>query len=148
MRSSISVALLIISIIIAIVSTFGASFASAHGAGLGVVQAAGGTGLLMALIVGLMGLAVKPSPMQRSNVVSVVAPTATLWPVYQHEADFFEGFIPGEEGFDAREVQTWEDTLPVSTVRDMAEPEDMPFVAQSFLRRGGQCTSTVYLRKG
>lgn len=149
MRNSISVILVLIAIMISIVATFTANIAIAHGADLGVVRLGGSTGLLLALIVGLMGLALKPTSAVRSNVVSVV-PTSTDWPIYTHEveADFFDGFIPGEEGFDARAVQTWADVMPVSTVREMAEHEELPFVVQPFLRTGAQCTGTMYLRKG
>jgi hypothetical protein len=150
MRNSISVALVVIAICISVVATFTANVAIAHGADLGIVRFGGSTGLALALVVGLMGLMLKPTPVVRSSVASVVMPMATSWPIYVHEvqADFFEGFVPGEEGFDARVVATWTDVMPVSCVRDMAGHEDLPFVARSFLRNGAQCTSTVYLRKG
>lgn len=60
MRNSTSISLVIISIIIAVVATFGGGIAQAHAAN-GFIAANGGFGLLAALLIGLLGIALKPA---------------------------------------------------------------------------------------
>lgn len=59
MRNSISVVLVVVAIATALASTFLGGAAQAHAAG-GFVQAGGGEGMLLALLLGLLGAAMKP----------------------------------------------------------------------------------------
>lgn len=59
MRNSISVILVVIAICIAVVSTFCGGVTEAHAAG-GFIAAGGGYGMIIALVLGLLGTALKP----------------------------------------------------------------------------------------
>lgn len=94
MRNSISVVFVVIAISLAVASTFGGGIAEAHAAG-GFVAANGGFGLLLAALLGLLGVAIKPSngPSKDQQIEAAFRLAA-----YEAEAEAIEAW-PVWEGF-------------------------------------------------
>ena len=111
MRNSISVSLVIVAIILAVSTTFVGGIAQAHAAN-GFVAASGGYGLLIALIVGLTGIALKPvnGPSRDEQIEA-----AFLVAAYESEADAIAAW-PIWEGFVLPECLT-----PESSVRFVSD---------------------------
>lgn len=138
MRNSISAALVIVAIIVAVGATFAGGISQVHAAG-GFHAANGGFGMLIALLLGLVGIALKPNTTssaikaeladEQLTAKFVFAARNAMWeqstPVVNVEADFFDGYVPvvnveatsAGVSFDGIEAEAFILELPMVTSR-------------------------------
>lgn len=115
MRNSISVVLVVISIVVAIASTFGGGITEAHAAG-GFVASGGGFGMIIALLIGLLGAALKPvsGPSKDDRIAAAFILAAheeredalAAWPIW-------EGFVLPSLSTDESAVRLVSDGIEV-----------------------------------